>query len=101
MNLNNKRKMYVQIDRETGSDEMFALLDELNSDLGDDTENIMNDQDTKFVLEESFEKELDFDDEPSNLPEVNYHITENPIIEKILEEGSRNKEKSKKKRKRK
>ena len=43
MNLNNKRKMYVQIDRETGSDEMFALLDELNSDLGDDTENIMND----------------------------------------------------------
>ena len=53
------------------------------------------------MLEESFEKELDFDDEPSNLPEVNYHITENPIIEKILEEGSRNKEKSKKKRKRK
>ena len=52
------------------------------------------------MLEESFEKELDFDDEPSNLPEVNYHITENPIIEKILEEGSRNKEKSKKKRKR-
>ena len=35
--------MYVQIDRETESDEMFALLDELNSDLGDDTENIMND----------------------------------------------------------
>ena len=53
------------------------------------------------MLEESFEKELDFDDEPSNLPEVNYHIIENPIIEKILEEGSRNKEKSKKKRKRK
>lgn len=101
MNLNNKRKMYVQIDRETGNDEMFALLDEVNSDLGDDTENLMNDQNTKFVLEESFEKELDFDDEPSNLPEVNYHIIENPIIEKILEEGSRNKEKSKKKRKRK
>ena len=53
------------------------------------------------MLEESLEKELDFDDEPSNSPEVNYHITENPIIEKILEEGSRNKEKSKKKRKRK
>lgn len=33
MNLNNKRKMYVQIDRETGNDEMFALLDEVNSDL--------------------------------------------------------------------
>ena len=43
MNLNNKRKMYVQIDRETGNDEMFALLDEVNSDLGDDTENLMND----------------------------------------------------------
>ena len=43
MNLNNMRKMYVQIDRETGNDEMFALLDEVNSDLGDDTENLMND----------------------------------------------------------
>ena len=101
LNLNNKRKMYVQIDREIGSDEMFALLDEVNSDLEDDTENLMSDQDTEFVLEESLEKELDFDDEPSNSPEVNYHITENPIIERILEEGSRNKEKSKKKRKRK
>ena len=42
LNLNNKRKMYVQIDREIVSDEMFALLDEVNSDLKDDTENLMN-----------------------------------------------------------
>ena len=34
--------MYVEIDRETGNDEMFALLDEVNSDLGDDTKNLMN-----------------------------------------------------------
>ena len=99
LNLNNKRKMYVQIDREIGSDEMFALLDEVNSDLEDDTENLMSDQDTEFVLEESLERGLDFDDEPSNSPEANCHVTENPTIEKILEEGSRNKENSKKKRK--
>ena len=35
--------MYVQIDKEIGSDEMFALLDEVNSDLEDDTENLMSD----------------------------------------------------------
>ena len=63
MDLNNKRKTYVLIDREIGSGEIFALLDELNSDLDSDIDNLMNDTDTKFVLEESLEKELDSDNE--------------------------------------
>ena len=37
--MNNKRKKYVKIDRETGSDEIFALLDEVNSDVEDDIDN--------------------------------------------------------------
>ena len=36
MDLNNKRKRYVKIDRETGSDQTSTLLDEVNSDLEDD-----------------------------------------------------------------
>ena len=36
MALNNKRKEYVKIDRETGSADIFPLLDETNSDLEDD-----------------------------------------------------------------
>ena len=39
MDMNNKRKKYVKIDRETGSDEIFALLDEVNSDVEDDIDN--------------------------------------------------------------
>ena len=55
MDLNNKRQNYVQTDRETGSDEIFPLLDEVNSDLEDDIDNLMNDLDTEFVLKESLE----------------------------------------------
>ena len=44
----------------------FAPLDEVNSDLKDYIGNLLKDSDTKFVLEESLENELDSDDEPSN-----------------------------------
>ena len=67
MDLNNKRKKYVKIDGDAGSDEIFPLLDKINSHIGDDIDNLMNDLDTEFVLEESLENELDSDDEPFNL----------------------------------
>ena len=66
MDLNNKSKKYVKIDRETGSDEIFALLDQVESDLEDDTDNLMNNSDTNFTLEEILENEVDSDDEPLN-----------------------------------
>ena len=74
--MNNKRKKYVKVDRETGNDEIFALLDEVNSDLEDDINNLMNDLDTEFVLQEIL-----------LVPEANYHVAENPTIEKTLKEG--------------
>ena len=82
MDLNNKRKMYVKVYRETGSDDIFALLDKANSDLEDDIDNLMNNSDAKFLLEEILENELDSHDEPLNLlvPEANYHVVENPTI---------------------
>ena len=59
-------KKYVKIDRETGSDKIFALLDQVESDLEDDTDNLMNNSDTNFTLEEILENEVDSDDEPLN-----------------------------------
>ena len=55
----------------------------------------MNDSDTKFVLQESLEIELDSDDEPLNvlIPEANYYVVENATIKKTLEEGSSKAEK--------
>ena len=66
------------------------MLDEVNSDLEDNIGNLMNDLDTQFVLEESLENELDSDGEILNLhvPDANYHVVENPPIEKALEESS-------------
>ena len=89
MNLNNKKK-YIKIKRETGRDETVALLDEVNSDLEDNFDNLMNDLDTEFVLEEGLENELDSDDETLNslVPEAKYHIVENPTIRKSFEEVS-------------
>ena len=55
--MNNKWKDYVKIDRETGSDEIFVLLDEVNIDLEDDTDNLKNDLDTELVLGEILENE--------------------------------------------
>ena len=67
MDLNNKRKKYVKIDKESVSDEVFAFLNEVNIDLEDNIDNLMNNLDTEFVLKESLENELDSDDEPLNL----------------------------------
>ena len=77
-----EKKVCFKIDRETGIDEVFAFLDEVNSDLEDDIDNLMIDWDTEFVLEESLENELDSDDKPLNLlvPEANYNVVENPAI---------------------
>ena len=101
MYLNSKRKKYVKIDIETRSDDV-ALLDEVNSDLEDDIENLMNDSDSVFVLEESLENESDTDDEPLNLlvPEANCHVVENPTIKKTLDEQRWEKSIRKKQRKR-
>ena len=45
----------------------------------------MNDSDTKFVLQESLEIELDSDDEPLNvlIPEVNYYVVEMQLLKKL------------------
>ena len=39
MDFNKEIKKVCQIDKETGKDEISALLDELNSDLEDDIDN--------------------------------------------------------------
>ena len=95
MDLNNKRKKYVKMDRETRSDKIFTLLNEVNSDLEHNIDNLMNNLDTEFVLEESLENDLDSVDDILNLlvPEANYRVVENPSIEKTLDEGSNKAEK--------
>ena len=65
MDLNNKSKKYIKINRETGSNKICAMLDGINVKLEDDIDNLMYDSDTEFVLEEILENELD-SDQPLN-----------------------------------
>ena len=72
------------MDIETESDEIFAFLDEVISELKDNIDNLMNISRSEFVLEEILENELGSDDEPLNLlvPEANYHVAENLSVER-------------------
>ena len=64
MDLNDKRKKYVRINRNTRREEIFALLDEVNSDHEEDIENLMNDSDTEFIVDKNLDNDIDSDDEP-------------------------------------
>ena len=59
-----KKKKYVRTDRNTRSEEIFPLLDEVNSDQEEDIENLMNDSYTEFIVDENLDNDIDSDDEP-------------------------------------
>ena len=56
MGLNNKRKRCVRIDGETGSEEIFTLLNKVNRDEEDLIDNLISNSDIEFVLEKKFIK---------------------------------------------
>ena len=90
MDLNNKRKKYVRIDRNTRSEEIFALLDEVNSDQEEDIENLMNNSDTEFIVDENLDNDIDSDDEPLSvlIPEANIHVVKSSTGEANMEESN-------------
>ena len=44
----NNRKKYIHIDRGTGSNEIFAMLDKIESETESDIENLSEDSDTEY-----------------------------------------------------
>ena len=48
----NKRKKYIHIDRETGSNQIYAMLDEIESNTKSDIENLLEDSEAEYVSEE-------------------------------------------------
>ena len=57
MDLKNKRKYYVNVDSDTTSERVLALLDNLESDEEDKIDNLMKDSDTKFIMEKEIGEE--------------------------------------------
>ena len=47
----NSEKNYI--DRETGSNEIFAMVDKIESETESDIENLLEDSDTEYTVEES------------------------------------------------
>ena len=78
MDLKNKRKHYVKIDRDTTSEQVLALLDAVESDGEDKTDNLMNDSDIEFFMEEEIAEEKNGNDSNDGgdllVPDANVHI---------------------------
>ena len=51
--MNKNRKKYVQINNHTSSDQIFALLDNVQSDDEEDIEELVNDSDKRFFANET------------------------------------------------
>ena len=48
----NGRKRYFHIDENASSEQIYSLLDDVESDEKNDIDNLMNDSDTEFIAEE-------------------------------------------------
>ena len=78
VDLKNKRKHCVKIDRDTTSEQVLALLDAVESDEEDKTDNLMNDSDTEFIMEEEIAEEKNENNSNDGgdllVPDANVHI---------------------------
>ena len=75
--MDNPIKKYYKITEKTGSDDIYAILDEIDSDLDEELDNEMNDSDTEFVVEE------DIDLRPEAATGVSNILTPNANIHKV------------------
>ena len=87
----NGRKRYFHIDENTSSEQIYALLDDVESADEDDIDNLMIDADTEFIAEEEITQAAITHDISLTTSGANVHIIPS-------ENQSKKKEKSKKKK---
>ena len=68
------RKRYFHIDENTGSEQIYSLLDDVESDDKNDIDNLMNDSDTEFIAEEEITQVASTQDTSLTTPEANLHV---------------------------
>ena len=71
---NDGRKRYFHIDKNTSSEQIYALLHDVHSDDEDDIDNLMNDSDTEFIAEEEVTQAARKQDTFLTTPEANLHV---------------------------
>ena len=81
--MNNNRKKYVQINNHTSSDQIFALLDNVQSDEEEDIEEFMDDSDTEFFANDEDIENIFPDSDNADIltSEASIHIVKDNEIE--------------------
>ena len=70
----NGRKRYFHIDENASSEQIYALLDDVESAEEDEIDNLMNDCDTEFITEEKITQAASTKDTSLTTPEAKLHI---------------------------
>ena len=70
----NGRKRYFHIDENASSEQIYALLDDVESADEDDIDNLMNDSDTEFIAEEEITQAASTQGTSMTTPEANLHV---------------------------
>ena len=70
----NGKKRYFHIGEKASSEQIHALLDDVESADEDDIDNLMNDSDTEFIAEEEITQAASTQDTSLTTPEANLHV---------------------------
>ena len=65
------RKRYFHIDENSGSEQIYSLLDDVESEDNNDIDNLMNDSDNEFIAEEEIAQAASTQDTSLTIPEAN------------------------------
>ena len=68
------RKRYFHIDENAGSEQIYSLLDDVESDDKNDIDNLMNDSYTEFIAEEEIAQVASTQDTSLTTAEANLHV---------------------------
>ena len=68
------RKIYFHIDESASSEQIYASLDDVESADEDDIDNLMNDSDTEFIVEEEITQVTSTSETSLTTPEANLPI---------------------------
>ena len=85
----NGKKRYFHIGEKASSEQIYTLLDDVESADEDDIDNLMNDSDTEFIAEEEITQGDCTKNTYLTTPEANLHIVPSDNL-------SKNKEKNRK-----
>ena len=70
----NSRKGYFHIDKSASSEQIYALLDDVEIADQDDIDNLMNDSDNEFIAEEEITQAASTQDTSLTTPEANLQV---------------------------